>query len=229
MKKIILLSYLALSLNCLLAFPTHSMATAGGGHVSHGSSNHSSAGHTSSRNSYGRINNSPHARTSLSFNKLIIFSGSICLFIIAKRNNKETIDPQESIPYWAIPLEEPLKTEISSLYLIIQKNWSNQTLSNCQHYYSEELYLQHLQLIQNMQKRQQKNIIKKITIESIYNYTTLDDTQFKVTICATMIDYIITINNKQISSGDKKRRGVINEDWYFKRKPNGHLIITEIR
>lgn len=240
MKKYMLYLVVALFLVVILANlnSTRVYARLGGGSSSGGSGGSSSSAGTShyhSSHSGSNSGNSSPIESIIEFIFFIIFAGfSGIIFKIkiinAKIHSKQLmriLDNKDDA--WKY---ENVQKQVEKAYFILQKAWTNQEMDKAKEYISKKLYDRYQSKIEWMQIRNQKNILKKISLIDASPISINDDEDDSKDyiwyyIKGSMIDYTIDVDTKEIVDGEKIKTRFI-EYWKFCREDKGKWVLCEI-
>lgn len=239
MKKNVIFSvFLLFALFVTLFSFQPAFASAGRGHVS--TSGGSSSGGRSGTSGYtptrGRIH---HYVTPAEFmTTLIIVLGGLYLvgkkqknpelpvlgFSTRIKNETKGANPDEDA-FWA---DRNLKARIETCFREIQKAWSEQNPEAAAAYMSEGLLLDHKRLIQEMKENNEHQIVSGVKVDLIKAmYVSPDRESFRVTIYAHMYEFHEDTQTKEVISGDKDKKGRLEEKWCF-IKNNGQWVVDRI-
>jgi hypothetical protein len=93
---------------------------------------------------------------------------------------------------------------------------------------SEGLLLDHKRLIQEMKENNERQIISGVKVNLIKAmYVSPDRETFRVTIYAHMYEFLEDTQTKEMISGDKDKKGQLEEKWCFV-KNNGQWVVDRI-
>lgn len=240
MKKHILYLIVVLFLVLILTNLSSTVVYArlGGGSSSGGSGGSSSSSGTShyhSSHTGSNNGNSSPIESIISFIIFIIFTGfSGIIFkakiIKSKIHSKQLMkildDKDEAWKY------ENVQKQVEKAYFILQKAWTNQELNKAKEYISKKLYDRYQSKIEWMQIRNQKNILKKISLIDASPISINDDEDDSKDyiwyyIEGSMIDYTINVDTKEIVDGENIKTRFI-EYWKFGREDKGKWVLCEI-
>lgn len=207
-----------------------SSSSGGGGSSSSSGTSHYHSSHTGSNNG-----SSNPIESIIAFIIFIIFTGfSGIIFkvkiIKAKIHSKQLMkildDKDDAWKY------ENVQKQVEKAYFILQKAWTNQELDKAKEYISKKLYDRYQSKIEWMQIRNQKNILKKITLIDASPISINDDEDDSKDyiwyyIEGSMIDYTINIDTKEIVDGENIKTRFI-EYWKFCREDKSKWVLCEI-
>lgn len=204
----------------------------GGGGSSGGGSSHTSTSHHTTSNK--RTKSNPIASLISYLLVLFLMSFSAILFRIkllkAKRHSKQLMNLLDNRDdTWKY---DTIQKQVKAAYFAIQKAWTKQDMSIAKDFMEEDLYENFRMKLEWMQIRNQRNILKKISLLEaipVSVYDDKDDTKDYIwyLIKGSMIDYIIDINTNQIVEG-KNRKDKFIEYWKFVRQEEGKWILAQI-
>lgn len=210
-------------------------ARAGGGGSSSGSSGGSSSGSpTHSGTNSNSTSSNPIARilNYIIFGFITFFSAILFRIKLmkAKRNSKKLMNLLDNKDdAWKY---KNIQKQVEESYFVIQNAWTNQDMASAKDYMEKGLYENFNSKIEWMQLRNEKNVLKKISLKEAMPVSIYDDENDQKDfvwyyINGNMIDYTININTNELMKGNEFKKSFV-EYWKYVRKEDTKWVLAEI-
>lgn len=132
---------------------------------------------------------------------------------------------QKDIEFWK---DKALRDRIIKCYVAVQKAWSAQHPDEAKVYMSDLMIWQHRQMIDEMVKKNEHNIVSRVKVTGIRAvYVSPDKDDMRVLITGKMIDYRINISTKKLLAGSRFCRDIATESWRFIKR-DGEWVADRI-
>lgn len=232
MKKFIILLLVVIFI--LSTGVSHIYARAGGGSSGSSGGGSSSSSRSSSSSGTRRSRSNPISQI-VNLIMFIVISGASAIafrmrLLKAKINSKRIMNLLDNKDdAWKY---KNIQKQVETSYFNIQKAWSNQDMSTAQKYMLKDLYDSFQTKLEWMKIKNQRNILKKISLLEaipISIYDDQDDTKDSVWyfIKGSMIDYTIDTNTNLIIEGKDVKKQFI-EYWKFVRQDKNKWVLAQI-
>jgi hypothetical protein len=227
MKKFYFFSFL-LSLCITFALPVQGNAvaggygggsTSGGGSVSIGGGSSYTGSNFGSRNTWRSYGYNEHYGSSGLTDYLLLGAsvGGVTIFSLYKRRKgqkEKSDDLLAQIPGKKNEKKKVLK-DVQDIFFAIQLAWEKESLEDVKNYYTQKLFMEHQQVLQQNKVAGVKNHTKKVVLQQVGNYRQIREDSFSIRIDFSCYDYVEDVTSNRILSGNKHKKQYFSQLWYF--------------